>query len=616
MLLFLQVVCLTFSIYPQDVNHQMISPDSIYRQASSHLDQENYQEAIKKLNLLRYSKDWVKDPGNLRKTYNNLGFAFFYQYQFDSSIYYYKKSNEYAIALKDTMKIISSFNSIAMGYRELAKFGLSLAFSQKALDLAERWNDPLVQPNILTNIGLMYQSLGRNTEALSYHQASLAKSQEARDSSAMTNALHNIALSFKALQRFDSSLNYNLKSLELKRRLGKEPRELVPTINNLGTTQLAMGNLSEAEKYFLESNILYKQVNDTSGLLISYTNLGDLALRRNQLDRSQAYLDSGAVLFPRISDLDFKRDNLELRLATLEKKQDFKTALEVYRELTAINELIFQDEKLKVQQVESSYQINQESLLRRTAEQQRSLAQAQAKSSNQFVILLSAIIVLTLLFVGQLFRFNRKLRVKNEIIQDQKRDNEHRIYNFLSRLQGLIRMASDHVSDKTSREILLNSEAAIISAAALQEHLTYSDLENEELYVGQYLEGLTVRLREMFKLTGSMAKLDVTVGEDALLPVQTVMNLGLIVSEMVTNSMKYAFTQSIPEPKVEIIVRKVDKTLSIQVSDNGIGISEVHKKGLGSGLIQRLAKYIEAELTMSDGTGTQYSICFNLMKCP
>src|SRR5690606_28127764 len=422
MLLFLRLAFLLFTVFPQDSNQPTPNADSLYKEASKHLDHERYQEAIDKLTLLKDREDWSQDPVNLRKTYNNLGYAFHHLNQFDSSIFYYQKSNVYAIALKDTAKIITSLNSIAMGYRTMSQFGLSLDYSQRALDLAQKWNDPRVQPNILTNIGLMYQSLGRDDEALSYHLASFEKAQEAMDSTSMANSLHNIAISHKTLGALDSSLYYNLESLELKRQLGNKPSFVVPTLNNIGTTHMAMGNLSEAEMHFLESNLLYKQVKDTSGLLASYNNLGDLALRRNQLERSQIYLDSGAILFAQVSDLVFKRDNLELRLAVLEKQRDFARALPVYRELTAINERIFQDEKLKVQEVEASYQISQESLLRETAEQQASLAEANAKSANQFVILLSVIIVLTLLFGIQLFRFNRILKLKNEIIQDQKRD--------------------------------------------------------------------------------------------------------------------------------------------------------------------------------------------------
>lgn len=609
----LQFVFAFLSFFLQKPNQIISDADSIYKEASKNLDQKRYQDAIDRLTLLTGNNEWSREANNLRKTLNNLGYAYHHLNQFDSSIYYYQKSNEYAIALKDTAKIISCFNSIAMGYRRMSQFGFSLEYSQKALDLAQKWNDPLVQSNILTNIGLMYQSLERNDEALSYHLASFVKAQEAMDSSSMANSLHNIAINHKALGVLDSSLHYNLKSLELKRQLGNKPSFVVPTLNNIGTTNLALGNYPEAEKYFLESNLIHRQLKDTSGLLASYNNLGDLALRRNQLEYSQAYLDSGAALFPRVSDLGFKRDNLALRLAVLEKKRDFAQALPVYRELTAIDERIFQEEKLKVQEVEASYRIREESLLRETAEQQASLAEANAKSANQFVILLSVIIVLTLLFGIQLFRFNSKLRVKNEIIQDQKRDNEHRIYNFLSRLQGLLRLASENVSDQTSRQILLNSEAAIISAAALQEHLTYdADLENEEMLVGQYLEGLTVRLREMFQLTGNHAKLEVTVGEDVRLPVQTVLNLGLIISEIVTNSMKYAFPAGTYEPAVGIMVQKTGGTLSIQVGDNGVGISDIQKKGMGSGLIQRLAKYIKAELTVSTDAGTRYSIALKV----
>ena len=583
-------------------------PDSTYKQANGYLDQGDYRNAIINLKSLEQNRAWSKEAVNLRKTYNNLGYAYHHLNQFDSSIFYYQKSHEYAIVLKDTSKIISSLNSIAMGYKEQGQYGLAVDSYQKAYEIAMERDDLGILAQILTNLGLVYQNLERKEEALAYNQKSLAAATESNDSTSIAIALNNIALSHKALGALDSSLFYNLKSLEMKRKIGNKPSFVVSSLNNIGTTHLALGNLYEAEMYFLESNLSYKQAKDTSGLLISYNNLGDLALRRNQLERSQAYLDSGANLFPKVSDLIFKRDNLELRLAVLERKNDFELALPVYRDLTAISERIFQEEKLKVQEVEASYQINQESLLRQTAEKQAEVAEAEANAAKQFLVLLGIIVLLTLIFGIQFFRLSKQLKAKNAIIQDQKRDNEHRIYNFLSRLQGLLRMASSTVSDQTSREILLNSEAAIVSAAALQEHLTYTDLEKEEMFVGQYLEGLTVRLREMFLLTGNTAKLEVTVNGDAKLPVQSVLNLGLMISEIITNSMKYAFPTDVPDPVVGISVQKSGNILTIQVGDNGIGISGLEKKGMGTGLIQRLAKYIKAELTVDTDSGTRFSI--------
>jgi two-component sensor histidine kinase len=587
-------------------------PDSLYKQASRYLDQGEYRNAIINLRSLEQNTSWSKEPGNLRKAYNNLGFSYYKLSDFDSSLYFYKKSNEYAMILRDTAQIITSFNSIALSYRRLTQYGFSLDYSQKALKFAQSWSNPGMTAQILSNVGSMYQSLDQDKLALSFHRRSMEVAMGNNDSINVSIALHKIALSHQALGELDSSLYYNLRSLELKRQLGNKSAVIVSTLNNLGITYLDQSNLEEAEKYFLQSNVLYKEVKDTSGLLIIYNNLGDLALRRNQLERSQAYLDSGANLFPKVSDLVFKRDNLELRLAVLERTKDFERALPVYRDLTAINERIFQEEKLNVQEVEASYRISQESLLRETAEQQAELAEANAKSANQFVVLLSIIIVLTLLFGIQLFRFNKKLKVKNAIIRDQKRDNEHRIYNFLGRLQSLLRMASENVPDQTSREILQNSEAAIISAAALQEHLTYSEIENEEILVGKYLEGLTLRLREMFALTGSHVKLELIINDDAKLSVQTALNLGLIISEMITNSMKYAFPTGVPDPIVGITVQKSGNVLIIHVGDNGVGIANLQKKGMGSILIQRLAKYIKAELAVATDTGTQYTISLKL----
>ena len=108
---------------------------------------------------------------------------------------------------------------------------------------------------------------------------------------------------------------------------------------------------------------------------------------------------------------------------------------------------------------------------------------------------------LTGILLYLLFSFNKALKVKNGIIQSQKDDLTHRTFNVLMRVQSLIRMASASLTDETSKRVLANSEAAILSAASLQQHLG-DDGGAGQIMIGSYLEDLVSRLEEVFHLTG------------------------------------------------------------------------------------------------------------------
>lgn len=592
----------------QDASSQRLPPDSIYDQASHYLDEDKPRAASTNLKSLLEHPEWSQDLLSMRKTYNNLGYSYYELHQYDSSVYFYKKSNEYARALGDTAKIIASHNSLALAYKEMGFYSHSLQNSQAALFLAERIGDRKMLAEIYNTIALLHYSLGNLDEALRLHRLSLAISLQLADSASVAMAYHNLARVYQDFGTFDSSLHYNSLSLELKNKISTPSWQLVSTLNNIGIDYLETGDFLQADSYFTDSNGLYKELGDWRGLLINYNNLADLAKRRGQPEIARAYLDSGAALFDQVDAKEYWLDNLDLRVELLESQGNHAVALEYHKELSDLRESIFQEEKLKVQALEASYQLREEELQRASAEQEVQTAQARIRSNEQLIFFLILIVGLSALFGFFVIRLNRKLAEKNLIIKDQKRDNEHRIYNLLTRLRRLLRMASENLTDPKSREVFANSEAALISAASLQEYLTYSDEETENVQLGNYLKNLIPRLEEMFRLTGQTIDFQVGVRQEVRLPVQTVLNLGLIISEIITNSVKYAFNETIILPRIEVSVLKTESGVAILVGDNGVGLPDEPNQGVGSGLIRRLAKFIGAELSVQNENGTSYTI--------
>lgn len=586
----------------------MAASDSLYRYARNLMEDNRFEEAISIYSQLENTPVWMDDLSNARMTFNNLGFSYYKLQKFDSSSHYYAKSNQTAQLLRDTVRMMISYNSLAMAYRNLGLYAKSLENSQLSLDLAEYIKDDSRVSSILNTIGLMYYNLKEWEKAMEYHQKSLAKSVALGDTLMMAYRYNNIAMSHFQLERYDSSLYYNLKAIDLNEKLSADNSSIVANLNNIGLDFLKLDSLSLAEKYLSESNAIYKAINDQQGLLISYNNLAELAMKKNQWLKAESFLDSGQALLQQVQAKELLSDHLELQVVLMEKTGRHAEALAFHKQLSTLKEEIFQEEKLNVQQVESSYLLREKELERANAAQEAELAKAASKRNAQFIVFL----VMGLLVAGAVavvfVRLNRRLRESNRIIQAQKLDLKHSTYNTLMRIQALLRLTTDSMGDAASKEKLQQVEAAIISAASLQQ-FTYNVENEDEVSLGQFLEELVERLKEAFSGSGQPGiSYSVEVREDSILPVKTVLNCGLMVGEIVTNAVKYAFL-GVPEPKIDINLARSGPHLLLQVGDNGVGMATGQQgNGIGTGLVFKLAKYIKADLTVRNEEGTRYTI--------
>lgn len=587
---------------------ELANPDSAFQYAGSLIDNGRFQDAVEVLTTLERQQIWMEDRHNARRTFNNLGYCHFLLQKHPESAFYYEKAVTLAQQLQDTSKWITSQASLAMAYRQMAHYARAMDANQAALRLSELSNSHENSVSILNTMGLLYQNLEQWDKALENHRTALPISIYLSDTLMSAYIYTNLAISHAELGHRDSSLYYNLRSLELKRMLNLPPHDLTSNLNNIGEDYLALDKLELAEAYLMQASKLYSEKGENSGLIISHNNLGNLALKKSDYEKAWRHLERARELLDKTHIKDLYLDYLELKTSLLEKLGNYKGALTAHKELAVLREEVFQAERLAVQQVESSYLLREKELERATAAQEAELAKAESKRNIQWMVFLLIVLSAAAGVAFFFIRLSRQLSESNRIIQTQKLDLKHSTYNTLMRIQALLRLTTDGMPDTYSKEKLQQVEAAIISAASLQQ-FTYN-IENEnEVSLGKFLQELIERLKEAFSNSGHAGiSYSVEIKDDGVLPVKTVLNCGLMVGEIVNNAVKYAFPD-VPEPKIEISLTRSGQHLLLRVGDNGVGL-DIGKKnnGVGTGLVFKLAKYIRAGLTVRVEGGTWYTI--------
>ena len=187
----------------------------------------------------------------------------------------------------------------------------------------------------------------------------------------------------------------------------------------------------------------------------------------------------------------------------------------------------------------------------------------------------------------------------------------HRVKNNLMVISSLLNLESRNVKNEEARNILKESRNRANSMALIHERLYgFSDLKN--INFGEYTKSLTQDLFRNYAVDMGNIKLDIDT-EDIQLDVDIAVPLGLVLNELVSNCLKYAFPAN-KKGTLKIIFKKEDDKCILTVKDDGVGIPDdidVKKTDtLGLTLIRSLVEQIEGNLTITSDHGTEVNITF------
>ena len=196
------------------------------------------------------------------------------------------------------------------------------------------------------------------------------------------------------------------------------------------------------------------------------------------------------------------------------------------------------------------------------------------------------------------------LREKTILLQEV----QHRVANSLQIIASILMQSARKVQSEETRGHLHDAHSRLMSIAAVQQHLAASRLGEVELR--PYFVQLCKSLGASMIHDPRMLSIEVVVDESAT-DADVSVSLGLIVTELVINALKHAFPgRRAGKIAVEYGSRGGNWTLT--VSDNGIGMpaeSEGRKPGLGTNIVEALAKRLDAEVRVAGADpGTAVSI--------
>ncbi|RLD45884.1 MAG: hypothetical protein DRI86_04780 [Bacteroidetes bacterium] len=192
------------------------------------------------------------------------------------------------------------------------------------------------------------------------------------------------------------------------------------------------------------------------------------------------------------------------------------------------------------------------------------------------------------------------------------REVHHRVKNNMQIISSILRMQSRNVEDEKLKMILQESQNRIHSMALIHENL-YSNEGLADVKFDNYIKSLVGNIARTYNSKQNKVKYKYLI-ESTNLPMDFAIPCGLIINELVSNSLKYAFSE-LQEGLISISFNNIsDNNYSLIVEDNGVGINkdfDIKKtKSLGMKIIHKLVQQIEGELISDFSNGTKFCINF------
>ena len=197
-------------------------------------------------------------------------------------------------------------------------------------------------------------------------------------------------------------------------------------------------------------------------------------------------------------------------------------------------------------------------------------------------------------FVNITFRKQTEDELKKQLSEKELllREVHHRIKNNIASVESLLSMQIQSVSNKEALSVLRDAVGRITSMKVLYDKLLIQE-GYEESSVKSYIEGLVDSLRNLFSDKTRLA-IETRI-DDFNLSSKTLFPLGIIINELLTNTIKHAFTDK-AGGSVEVLLTKSENRVSLTIQDDGRGLPEGFTMDKATGFGLTLVKMLSEQL--------------------
>ena len=190
----------------------------------------------------------------------------------------------------------------------------------------------------------------------------------------------------------------------------------------------------------------------------------------------------------------------------------------------------------------------------------------------------------------------------------------HRVKNNMNVISSLLKLQANSIEDDQTKEILKESQNRVYAMSAIHETLHGSE-NLSEIDLKKYLYKISTAVFQSSSVNPKKVRLINDI-EEMPISINQASPIGLIINELISNSLKYAFPDD-RKGEINVSVKKRDNQLELVLEDNGVGLPDgfdwKNSSTLGLKLVRTLIEnQLDGSIDMESKNGTKFTIKFNI----
>ncbi|TDN86382.1 two-component sensor histidine kinase [Salegentibacter sp. 24] len=509
-----------------------------------------------------------------------------------------------------------------------------------------------------TQLGYVYERRGQLGRAADFALESLRLGEKLNDKKAIGLAYSDLSNLFWKQEKYKEGLEYGLKALSFFEERNVVDLDYDFTLYVVGNNYLSLKQYKKAMEYYRRSIDIGERYGFYNNLSDVYISLVELYAFLNQFERAEAagenaikyaYLLDNAFMLMRsylsVGELQIQTNNYPAAIENIQKSievatpnfgdgfflskaykslgrayaqnEQYKEAYAAFAKFDSLNSIVFTAEAdQRIAQLQTEFEVAQ----KENTIQLQETKLLQQRTSQNLTSLIAGLLFLMLLVLFVSFSNNRK---KNRLLRKQNvekgfllKEIHHRVKNNLEVVSSLLALQTAQIKDPNIVSAMKESQNRVYSMSIIHQRL-YQNNHLSSIEMKDYFVNLGSHVLDSF---GQEKHININYKMSELhLDVDTAVPLGLIVNELLTNSLKYAFPNKYKGEITIVLDKKSPHEIQLLVKDNGIGQTQdepVKGTGFGKKLIDLLTKQLDGTMKVIYTSGTQYLFNFKVHRLP
>jgi two-component sensor histidine kinase len=589
-------------------------------------------------------KDYAKIEGGKKGTgltYKNMATSQWDQGNLEKANEYYLKAItifseiDYYDGMCNVYSLLGSF------YADQGKFNEGIDFLLKGLKIANDINEVETLSSIHYELAQIYTDIGEMDKIETHFLKTLEFSEESKNEFLIGLAYIGLANLNIEKQEYQNGLENAEKALNALLRFNNKYK-LAQIYSIMGTVYLQQQDFKESLKWFDKSIQLATELNNNLFLAEYCTKKASVYLGLNNNDSAIFWFEKSLAIVADVEGDKQKRNTHELLSRAYENKKEYELSLTHYKKYQELSNKILNEETSNdITRLEVEYEYEKEKEIIQLKQQKKdALKSKELKTekkirnivSGGFVILL---ILSAFIFYGynQKKKVNKELASKNEIIENsnselnrtlleiekQKKEKEillkeihHRVKNNLQLIWSLLDLQSSTIENKQVK-LAIDEGKNRLNSMALIHTMLYQNDDAGNIFFVEYVTKLVDKIKTTFSDYNNV-EVKVNIPSDLKFDIDTSVPMGLIITELFTNAMKYG-TKNTSKPVivVSILAIKSDQ-YRLTISDNGEGLPDgfdLNKlNSLGLMLVENLSDQLSGGIDFRNNKGAEFNVSF------